>query len=381
MFQILVAPDSFKGTLTSIEICEIVKEIFQNELPQVSVKTFPIADGGEGTSDVFLYHAGGEKRNVEVTGPNFAKVMASYVVLKDKIAVIDMASASGLPLMKGKLDALGATTYGTGELILDALNQGCQHFYLGLGGSATNDVGIGAFSALGIRFLDESGNAITPNGKGLIRLTDIDITQMDNRLKESRFTILTDVRNPLYGENGAAHVFGGQKGATQEEILLLNKAMKNFAELVKRKFNIECASIEGAGAAGGFGAGIAAFLNAKYVSGIAFLLEHFGFQEHVKASQLVITGEGKLDCQTTSGKAIQGVIEASAQTPVIAVCGISTLAKMQEKTLGLKQVFETNPNHFPFESIQHNARQDFITTLHQIMHWLQNEESLSLATK
>lgn len=306
--KVVVAIDSLKGSLSSIEAGMAIKEgILKACEAEVIVK--PLADGGEGTVDALLFGMGGAKIQTEVTGPLGEKITASYGILDDKkTAVIEIAEAAGIKLVpKSRLNPLYTTTYGVGEMIKDAILRGCRNFIVGIGGSATNDGGIGMLTALGIEFFDAKGNAVKPIGNDLIKITDLSTKNALKELSECSFRIACDVNNPLYGPIGAAYVFGPQKGATPETVEILDKGLRNYSDAVKKATGKDTANYPGTGAAGGLGYAFLTFLNARLESGINIILDEIKLEEDIKDADFVITGEGKLDFQTAMGKAPIGV--------------------------------------------------------------------------
>ena len=285
----------------------------------------PMADGGEGTVEALTYGSHGQIVSTEVMGPLGGKVTAEWGILGDGVsAVVEMAAASGITLVPSeKLDPLVATTYGTGELIRAALDAGCRRLIIGIGGSATNDGGAGMAQALGVRLLDEGGKELPWGGAALARLSRIDVSGLDSRLTECEIIIASDVTNPLCGEQGASMVYGPQKGATGEMCQRLDEALANYAGVIKRDLSIDVRDIPGAGAAGGLGAGLIAFLGAKLISGIEIVSEVVGLTDYLKGASLVFTGEGSIDAQTLFGKTVAGVAaKAKAQgVPVVALGG------------------------------------------------------------
>lgn len=354
MAKIVIAPDSFKGTLSSLEVCNIIKKAFSEVIPDSEILTIPIADGGEGTLDAFMTAVGGELRCVQVTSPLFRPIFADYLVINGDTAVIEMAQASGLTLIKGEENPLNTTTYGTGELILHALNSGCKNILIGLGGSATNDGGIGCLGALGIKFLDENGNSIPLTGGGLSKLCKIDVSGLTPKIKDASITLLCDVDNPFCGENGASFVFAPQKGATPEQVKQLDKNLCHLSNIIERDFNFSLTSLPSSGAAGGLSGGLTAFTNAECCSGADKILETVNFKDMVRNCDLIITGEGCLDSQTEHGKVISKVLAHAEDVPCIAIVGV----KKETTTLPLNAVYETNENHLPFEAIIKTAEED-----------------------
>lgn len=294
-------------------------------VPDAETILLPMADGGEGTVEALTYGTHGRIITTEVTGPLGEKVTAKWGILGDKVsAVVEMASASGITLVPVEsLNPLVATTYGTGELIRAALQAGCRRLIIGIGGSATNDGGAGMAQALGARLLDEEGRELPWGGAALAKLSRIDVSGLDCRLAECEVTVASDVTNPLCGEQGASRVYGPQKGATEEMCQQLDEALANYAEVIKRDLSIDVIDIPGAGAAGGLGAGLIAFLGAKLISGVEIVSEVTGLTAYLREASLVFTGEGRIDTQTLFGKTVAGVA-AKAKTfhiPVVAIAG------------------------------------------------------------
>jgi glycerate kinase len=323
--KVVVAPDSFKGSLTARQVCEAAEEGLRRVWPEAEIVSVPMADGGEGTVQSLVDATSGRIVNIDVTGPLGEPVAAFFGVLGDGVtAVIEMAAASGLPLVpQGLRNPLSATTRGTGELIESALDMGCRKFIIGIGGSATNDGGAGMAQALGVRLLDEHGVEIGPGGAELARLTRIDASGLDPRASQSEFVVACDVDNPLTGPRGASAVYGPQKGATPEMVKILDDALKNLAAVVRRDLGVDVDGIPGAGAAGGLGAGLMAFLGASLKRGIDIVVETVRLREQMKGAALVITGEGRTDFQTLFGKTPMGVanVAKSLGIPVVVISG------------------------------------------------------------
>lgn len=355
--KIIIAPDSFKGTLSAMQVTSIVSDVLKEKYPDCEITSIPIADGGEGTAEAYQTIFGGERIYETVESPLSNEVNAYYVMLPDGTAVIEMAAASGITIEKEN-NALKASTYGTGQLLLSALKKGAKRIILGLGGSATTDGGVGCVMALGGKFLDENGSDIPLGGIGLERLEKIDLSGLDERLSKTELTVLCDVTNPLYGENGAAFVYSGQKGAAQKDIIRLDNALKRLAKISEETLGKDYSSLAGAGAAGGMGFAVSAFLGGKLQSGIDCVLEAADFEEKAKTADLVITGEGKMDMQSLMGKAPFGVAKRSGNTKVIAVVGLLEADREKAKELGISEIIETNFLHLPFEEIKDSARED-----------------------
>lgn len=320
----VIAIDSFKGSLSSMEAGNTVKKAFEKVFEGTAC-VFPVADGGEGTVDTLVSALNGEKINVSVTGPLGESVEAFYGIINNgKTAVIEMASASGLPMVpENKRNPLNTTTYGVGELIKDAIKRGVRDFVIGLGGSATNDGGLGMLSALGVEFKDENNNKCGIFGRDLFNIKSINADNVLKEIKECNFRAACDVTNPLCGSNGASAVFGPQKGADEKMVKDLDMALLVYSDICKDTINKDCANIPGAGAAGGLGYALMAFLNAKLEPGIDIVLGLLNIEEEIKTADIVVTGEGRLDFQTVMGKAPGGVAKMAKKysLPVIAFSG------------------------------------------------------------
>lgn len=325
MKKIILAFDSFKGSAGSLEIAGAARKGISKECPHCNVVSFPIADGGEGTTEAIC--TGLEVNHVTCTAhdPLMNPIEVTYGITPDgTTAILEMASASGLPLVPEALrNPMNTSTYGTGEIIRDALQKGCRRFILGIGGSATNDAGTGMLSALGIRFLDESGNPLKPIGSNLIRIAAIDDSSLHPALQEATFTIACDVNNPFYGPQGAAFVYAPQKGASPEEVIALDEGLRHYADILRNQKGADIAVLPGAGAAGGMGGGLLPFLHATLKPGIDAILDILRFEESLHEADLIFTGEGKLDAQTGMGKALGGILQMAQgrNVPVIALGG------------------------------------------------------------
>jgi glycerate kinase len=344
-WRVLIAPDSFKGSLTALEAGEAIGRGFAGVIPSAEIRVVPLADGGEGTVETLRLARGGRVKAALVTGPlGVELVPASWAVLEpDQTAVIEMAQASGLPLVPPeRRDPMVTTTAGTGELIREALEAGCSHILVGLGGSATVDGGLGAMRALGARLLDDRGRPIAPGGRGLASLDSIDVSAMDPRLARTRVTALADVDNPLVGPDGAARVFGPQKGADPATVEMLDRGLGNLARVAERDLGLafSLSTLPGGGAAGGLGAALIAFLGARLVRGIDYVMEASGLAAQVEWAELVITGEGALDGQSRRGKTCAGVARLAGRLgrPVVAVVGSVMGEEEAVSALGLAGV-------------------------------------------
>ena len=323
--KIVIAPDSFKGCLTAREVCEAAARGIGEIGADLDCVAVPMADGGEGTVQSLVDATAGELRHEVVTGPLGEAVEAVYGLLGDgQTAVIEMAAASGLPLVPlDRRGPLRTTTYGTGELIRAALDAGRRRLIIGLGGSATNDAGLGMAAALGARLLDADGEEVPATGEGLSRLEQIDLSGLDPRLAATEVRVACDVDNPLYGPHGAAFVYGPQKGATPETVAVLDAGLRRFAAVVRRDLGLEVADFPGAGAAGGLGAGLVAFCGARLEPGVGIVADTVGLREKLSGCGLCLTGEGRLDAQTRFGKTPKGVADVARElgVPVVAFGG------------------------------------------------------------
>ena len=326
--KIVIAPDSFKGSLTALEVAEAIEAGLRRVFPDVSIEKVPMADGGEGTVQSLVDATGGEILTAQVLDPLGKPIDAQYGVLGDGLtAVIEMAAASGLTLVPpDKHDPRVTTTYGTGELIQAALAQGCRKLIIGIGGSATNDGGAGMAQALGAKLLTVNGEQIKPGGSYLATLNSIDLSELDPRIAETETVVACDVNNPLTGEQGASHVYGPQKGATPEMIEMLDANLAHYDKILQHDLSKSVGSFPGAGAAGGLGAGLMAFLNASLKSGIEIVTEATQLSKRLVGANLVITGEGQINFQTVFGKTPVGVAQVAKthNIPVIAIAGSIT---------------------------------------------------------
>ncbi len=322
--RLLFASDSFKGSLTSEQTIELLTKAANEVFDDPETLGVPVADGGEGTVDAIVKAEKGEIVTCSVHGPLMEKIYAGYGVINGDQAVIEMSAASGLMLVpEDKRNPMNTTSFGTGELILHALETGYRKLSVAIGGSATNDGGMGCARALGVRFLDRNGNELEGFGRDLINVHSIDLTTFDPRIKECSITVMCDVKNPLCGKDGATYTFGAQKGATPRVQEKLEEGMCNYRDVIKKEFGIDCDNIEGAGAAGGLGAALRVFFNGKMRSGIEAVLDLIGFDERLKGVDLVVTGEGRTDWQSCFGKVMQGVgLRAKAKgIPVLGLSG------------------------------------------------------------
>ena len=339
--NILIAPDKFKGSLTAIEVCDAIRSGLLQTHPSFNTISIPMADGGEGTCELLTQYFNGDSISIEVTGPTFEKIKADYGISKDgSTAFIEMAKASGLQLLKQEnRNPLFTTTLGTGELIKDALDRGVKKILMGIGGSGTNDAGIGMAQALGFDFLDSNNNSLKPTGENLIQLHSIGTDHIHPRIKEVEFTALCDVDNPLFGTKGAAYVYAPQKGANEQAVKLLDDGLRNFEDVVQKTFKIS-ANFPGAGAGGGLPGGAKAFLNITVHRGMDYIIKATGLEEKIKQADLIITGEGKMDEQTLAGKVVMeiGMMGLKYNKRVIAITGKCELPTQDVQKIGIASV-------------------------------------------
>lgn len=373
MQNFILVPDSFKGTLSAIEVCNIMKSSIKNLYKDANIISVPVADGGEGTVDAFLYALGGEKKSVWVSDAfNEQKILAHYAMLKDNIAVIEMAACAGLPLVKNRLEPDKTTTFGVGELIVDAINSGAKKIILGLGGSATNDGGCGMAAALGVKFKDEQDQKFIPTGGTLSQIYKIDMNNIYSKIKDVEFISMCDVDNPLCGRLGASAVFAPQKGADEDMVKLLDEGLAHLAKIIKRDLHIEVKDIKGAGAAGGLGAGNIAFLQSKLTKGIDVILDTINFDELVSKADIVFTGEGKFDSQSLHGKVVMGVANRSQKykTPVIVVTGAIGENIQEAYNKGITAIFSINKEPMEFSKSALKSKENMILTMENILRLL-----------
>lgn len=358
--KIVIAPDSFKDSLSAISVCEIVRKSILTVAPDAAIESIPVADGGEGTAQIMAAATGGKLIPCRVAGPLGDPVQAHWALLGDgETAVIEMAAASGLPLVPmDKRNPLHTTTYGTGQLILDAAQCGCKKIIVAIGGSATTDFGTGMAQALGVRFIDTHGAEIKESMCGGLmgNVADIDMTGLAAELHHVQISVACDVTNPLLGERGAVRVYSPQKGASPADCDVLEHNMAHISAIAARKLR-DVRTLPGAGAAGGLGGGLVAFLNADLRPGVQLVLETLGFAERIKNADLLITGEGKIDAQTACGKTIAGVCKAAQlqHIPVIAVAGSVDASYAALRELGLTACFSLCNRPMTLESAIENT--------------------------
>lgn len=369
MKNILLIPDSFKGTMSSEQICSIMDRAIKRHYPEAEVISIPVADGGEGSVHAFLQALGGERKTLTVQGPFGLPMEGFYGIIKKDTAVIEMAACAGLPLVGDNLSPDTTTTFGVGQLILDAAKQGCKTIIVGLGGSATNDGGCGAAAACGVIFKDAQGKSFVPTGGTLKDVASIDLSGFDPALKNVTITTMCDIDNPYYGPTGAAHIFGPQKGATPEMVKFLNESMEKFAEVIKRDCNLDVQAIPGSGAAGGMGGGMAAFFGSQLQMGIETVLETVNFDKLLTKADLVLTGEGKIDGQSLRGKVVIGVGRRAkkANVPVLAIVGDIGDDVEGAYNEGVSGIFSINRLAVDFKVAKKRAQEDMEKTIDNLM--------------
>ena len=377
--KFLFASDSFKGTLSSRRTAELLTRAAQEIFPGCECRCLEVADGGEGTTEAVLSAAGGRRMEAMVCGPLWERRKACYAALDGRRAVMEMAAASGLPLVPAELrDPRNTTSYGTGELIRDALDKGFRDLSIAIGGSATNDGGIGCMRALGVRFLDGDGNELSGCGGDLIKIRSIDRSGLDPRLRDTHVTVMCDVRNPLCGENGATRTFGKQKGGTPEILDELEAGMENYRELLRREFGIDMDEEPGAGAAGGLGAALLSFLRAELRSGIETVLDLIEFDKKLEGVSLVVTGEGRADWQSAFGKVMQGVGRRCLRQGVPAVAIVGSLGDGAEQIFdyGIESMITTVNGVMPLEEALERAEELYLGAARRLFRMLRAARSL-----
>ena len=371
MRKVIIAIDSFKGSLSSREVADAFEQGFRTYYPDCEIRKVTIADGGEGTVEALVETLGGEYVEVEVCDPLHRPIKARYGVIDGgKTAVIEMSAASGLPLLKvEERNPLKTSTYGTGEMVADAIKRGCRKILMGIGGSATNDAGTGMFRALGYRFLDSEGNELIGGGEILEKIVDIDDSNLLEEFYDCEFVVACDVINRLFGKFGAAYVFAPQKGADEAMVERLDDGLRNFSRRIAYYNGTMLPLIEGGGAAGGLGAGVLALANAQLVRGIDMVLSAMHFDRIIRGSDLVVTGEGRLDRQTVMGKAPSGVLKAATEQniPTIAIGG-SVVWCEELRRSGFATIEAVTPEGMPLKKAMRSdvAKENILLTAERI---------------
>ena len=370
MNKFLLIRDSFKGTMSSIEICSLLEEKIQEYYPAAEIHSIPVADGGEGSVDCFLQALGGEKVIVTTNNPFFEPIDSYYGLIDNgRTAVIEMAASAGLPLIEDRKDPLKASTFGVGELILHAARKGVSKIIMGLGGSCTNDGGCGAACAVGIRFLDEAGNSFIPTGGTLHRIQQLDLSQIEPMIEGIEFVTMCDIDNPMYGPTGAAAIFGPQKGATPEEIELLDAGVQHLSQIIKQTIGLDLAFVPGTGAAGAMGAGMAAFFHSRLQMGVETILDTVQFEELASGADMIFTGEGKLDSQSLRGKVVIGIARRAKALGVPVTALVGDIGDDMEAAYdeGVSAIFSINRVAVDFPVAKLRSRQDLSITIDNLM--------------
>ncbi len=361
MKKFVLIPDSFKGTLSSKRICEIMAEKIGLHFDGAEIVSIPVADGGEGSVDCFLTALNGQKILVDCNGPYFDKMQGFYGIIENgKTAVIEMAAAAGLPLVENNKNPLKTTTFGVGELMIDAVKRGVKKIILGLGGSCTNDFACGLASACGIKFYDQNDCEFIPVGGTLKNVKNIDFSSKNKIFDGIEILVMCDIDNPPYGKMGAAEVFAPQKGADSEQVKMLDEGVKNLCDVVKNITGADLSNLKGGGAAGAMGAGMVAFFNATLKMGIDTVLETVGFDKVIDDADVIITGEGKIDSQSLRGKVVIGVARRAKikNVPVIAVVGGSDGDMTKAYEEGVTAIFSINRLPQDFSVSRHNSEEN-----------------------
>ncbi len=378
MQKVILIPDSFKGTMSSSEICRIMKDTINKHYPECVVVSIPVADGGEGSVDAFLDAVGGKKIFKEVTGPYFGeKVRGYYGMLPGDIAVLEMAAAAALPMVGDRKNPSETTTYGVGELLLDAARNGAKKIIIGLGGSATNDAACGLASAVGVEFCDKDGKRFIPVGGTLDKVAKIDISKMDKSLKNIPIVTMCDIDNPFYGPEGAAAVYGPQKGADEEMVMDLDKKMRCLASVIKSEFAVDVQKIPGSGAAGGMGGGMAAFFSSELQMGIETVLDTVHFESLLDGADFVFTGEGRIDGQSLRGKVVIGVAREAKKKGIRVIAIVGDIGDGIENAYneGVNAIFSINRVAMPYKEQRQRAKNDLALTIDNLMRY---QKSLGL---
>ncbi|MEG1699212.1 MAG: glycerate kinase [Oscillospiraceae bacterium] len=370
MKKIILIPDSFKGTMSSEEICDIMATSIKKAYANAQITAIPVADGGEGSVDAFLCAVGGEKKYLNVKGPYFEEMSAFYGVIDGgATAVIEMAACAGLPLVGDDKNPCKTTTFGVGQLINAAVAEGCKKIILGLGGSATNDVGAGAAAALGVKFTNAEGKEFIPTGGTLCQVEHIDISGISNAVRSTEIITMCDIDNPLYGENGAAYIFAPQKGADDAMVRLLDDGLMHIAKVIKSDLGQDVAQLKGAGAAGGMGCGMVAFLGSRLQMGIETVLDTVGFNALLKDADMVFSGEGKIDSQSMRGKVVIGVARRTkkANVPLVAIVGDIGDNIEAAYAEGVSAVFSINRVAVEYKHAKLRAKSDLALTMDNLL--------------
>lgn len=378
MKKVVLIPDSFKGTLSSAKICEIIGAKVSEHFPECQVVSIPVADGGEGSVDCFLSALGGEKVHLTVKNPYFEDMETYYGLIDEgKTAVIEMAACAGLPLVEDRRDPRKTTTYGVGEIILDAAKRGVNKIVVGLGGSSTNDGGCGAAAAIGVKFFNEKGESFIPTGGNTHDIAKIDMSGKTTALDGIEIVTMCDIDNPMYGPVGASHVFGPQKGADPEMVLFLDKGIKHLAEVIRTDLGLDLGQVPGTGAAGAMGAGMIAFFGSKLQMGIETVLDTVDFGSVISDASMVFTGEGKIDFQSLRGKVVIGVARRAKlqNVPVYVIAGGADNGIDEAYEMGVTSIFTINRLPEAFETSRYKSVENMTFAVDNIMRMLKRQNS------
>lgn len=365
----MLMPDSFKGTMSSAEICQCMRTQILRHVPDAEVISIPVADGGEGSVDCFLEAMGGQMVEAEVYGPLGTWMTAHYGIVSQHTAIIEMAACAGLPLVEGHQDPEKTTTFGVGQLMLDAVKRGCRKIIVGLGGSCTNDGGAGAASACGAKFYDAAGRAFTPVGGTLNHIARVDLSGLKAQMKGIEIVTMCDIDNPLCGPQGAAAVFGPQKGADGAMVARLDEGLCHLAEVVQRDTGCDAMNVPGAGAAGGMGYGMLACFGAKLQMGIETVLDTVSFETLAQRADIILTGEGRMDGQSLRGKVVMGIARRAKPlgVPVVAVVGDIGDDIMPAYEQGVTGIFSINRVAQDFEKVKARSKSDLALTMDNLV--------------
>lgn len=375
MKKVVLIPDSFKGTLSSTKICEIIEERVKTHFPQCKVVSIPVADGGEGSVECFLTALGGEKIYITAKNPYFEDIPAFYGLIEDgNTAVVEMASAAGLPLVEKRKDPKRTTTYGVGQLILHAASKGVKKIIVGLGGSSTNDGGCGAAAAVGVKFFKENGEEFIPTGGTTHEIARIDMSGRAKILDDIEIVTMCDIDNPMYGPTGASHVFGPQKGADFETVIFLDDGIRHLSEIIEKDLNKDLAEVPGGGAAGAMGSGMMAFFDSKLQMGIETVLDTVNFSDIIKDADMIFTGEGKIDTQSLRGKVVIGVSKRAAKenVAVTVIAGGADENIDEAYDLGVTSIFSINRLPQDFEISRYKSIENMTFAVDNILRLIKN---------
>jgi glycerate 2-kinase len=373
MRKFLLIPDSFKGTMSSEEICLIMEKAIRNNYSDASIISIPVADGGEGSVDAFLKAMKGDKITVTVKGPYFEDMEAFYGIIDDgNTAVIEMAACAGLPLVENNPNPSRTTTYGVGQLMADAIDRGCRKIIMGLGGSCTNDAGTGAAAALGVVFTDNQGQSFIPVGGTLKDIAHIDTSNLLPAIRDIELVTMCDINNPLYGESGAAYIFGPQKGATPDMVVELDAGLRHLDQIIQKDLKLSLGELKGAGAAGGMGCGMVAFFGSTLQMGIETVLDTVKFNELLKDTDYVLSGEGKIDTQSIRGKVVIGIANRTkkAKVPLLAIVGDIGDGIEEAYEKGVTGIFSINRVAVEYKDARKRAKQDLYLTVDNLMRFM-----------